>query len=118
MLRNNRDISKRRQTIAASHPETTVHERERARPAVAQEALAKGVQSILEQDLEDAVPAEEWEELRTLLESLPLSTGNFALAINRLNNAKNYLQAGELGAAQFELRMLLAGLMPVHLLRV
>jgi hypothetical protein len=45
-------------------------------------------------------------QVRLLLESLPLSTGEFGLAMNRLKSAGRYLRLGEPGAAKFELRLL------------
>lgn len=52
--------------------------------------------------------------LRRVLESLPLSHEEFAIAVNRLDNARRYLASGEDGAARFELRLLrsLTGLRP------
>jgi hypothetical protein len=41
-----------------------------------------------------------------LLQALPLDTTEFALAVNRLANARHYLESGEYGAARFELRLL------------
>jgi hypothetical protein len=41
---------------------------------------------------------------------LPLSTAEFALAVNRLENARHYLLAGEHGAAGYELRLLIRSL--------
>jgi hypothetical protein len=43
---------------------------------------------------------------RQALEALPLTTAEFGLAVNRLANAERYLQAGERGAACFELNLL------------
>jgi hypothetical protein len=48
----------------------------------------------------------EVDDLRILLETLPLSTDEFGLACNRLTNAKRYLQSSEIGAAMWELRAL------------
>jgi hypothetical protein len=48
----------------------------------------------------------EVDDLRILLETLPLSTDEFGLACNRVTNAKGYLQSNELGAAMWELRAL------------
>lgn len=44
--------------------------------------------------------------LRQLLEALPLDTATFAVACNRLANARAYSQVGEFGAANYELRLL------------
>jgi hypothetical protein len=51
-----------------------------------------------------------FEELRRVLQALPLSTSEFGLALRRLSNAEHYFATGEQGAAQFELRMFLGGL--------
>lgn len=48
--------------------------------------------------------------LRQMLESLPLSTGEFSLALNRLNSSRRYLAYGETGAACYELKQLMGGL--------
>ena len=76
-----------------------------------QQALGKGVESLLEQTFDSIVSAPEWDELAELIESFPLPTAQFALAMNRLNNARNYFAADEPGAARFELRLLLRGLL-------
>ena len=41
---------------------------------------------------------------------LPLSAAEFALAVKRLENARDYLLAGEQGAAGYELRPLITSL--------
>ena len=43
----------------------------------------------------------------SLLEAMPLTTGEFALATSRLDNARRYFQSGESGAAHYELNLLL-----------
>ena len=48
----------------------------------------------------------ELEDLQNLLESLPLSTQEFVLACNRLQNAQRYLKSEERGAAKWELHAL------------
>lgn len=57
-----------------------------------------------------------WKELLTeaalLLESLPLTTSEFSVATNRLNNARRYLESNERGAARYELGLLIGGLAP------
>lgn len=54
----------------------------------------------------------EWQltEAAMLFESLPLGTSEFGLAMNRLNNARRYLESNERGAARYELQLLVAGL--------
>jgi hypothetical protein len=51
-------------------------------------------------------PTAEFQEAHEVLEALPLTTAEFATARNRLNNARSYLEAGERGAARYELRLL------------
>jgi hypothetical protein len=46
------------------------------------------------------------QDFHGVLESLPLSTSEFGLARNRLNNAVKYLASAESGAARYELRLL------------
>lgn len=52
----------------------------------------------------------EFNYARMTLERLPLTSAEFATAINRLANARTYLHAGEKGAALFELRLLFRSL--------
>ena len=47
-----------------------------------------------------------FEEFFAMLAALPLSSDEFGLAGNRLNNARRYLQSAERGAAGYELRLL------------
>jgi hypothetical protein len=65
------------------------------------------VQNMIERG---KVPYDELDEVRSLLESLPLSTGEYGVAKNRLRNAQRYLTSQERGAARFELRMLAGSL--------
>jgi hypothetical protein len=48
-----------------------------------------------------------FQTLISLMESLPLSTAEFGLARNRLDNARRYADSDEPGAAIYELRLLL-----------
>lgn len=41
-----------------------------------------------------------------LLQTLPLATEPFGIAMNRLRNARRYLECREIGASRFELRLL------------
>jgi hypothetical protein len=50
---------------------------------------------------------EEFENLQALIESLPLASGEFGVASNRLRNAQRYLRSDEIGASLYELRLLL-----------
>ena len=54
-------------------------------------------------------PAESWNVARKVLEALPLATEE-ALMRNRLANAQSHLEAGERGAARYELRLLACSL--------
>jgi hypothetical protein len=49
-------------------------------------------------------------DFETILESLPLSTSEFGLAHNRLQNALRYLASAEPGAARYELQLLATSL--------
>ena len=55
-------------------------------------------------------PSDDFPEVYQLLESLPMATGEFGLANNRLKNAKRYLQSREPGGARWELAALLDSL--------
>ena len=55
-------------------------------------------------------PSDDFPEVRQLLESLPMATGEFGLATNRLKNARRYLQSREPGGARWELAALLDSL--------
>jgi hypothetical protein len=46
------------------------------------------------------------EQSLLLLQALPLDTTEYGLAMNRLANARHYLESAEYGAARFELRLL------------
>lgn len=41
-----------------------------------------------------------------IVEALPLATAEYALLCNRIGNAQRYLQCGERGAAEYELKMI------------
>ena len=55
-------------------------------------------------------PSDDLPEVCQLLESLPMATGEFGVAVNRLKNARRYLQSRERGAARWELASLLDSL--------
>ena len=44
--------------------------------------------------------------VRCMLEALPLASEPFGVASNRLSSIQRYLQSSEVGAAQYELRLL------------
>jgi hypothetical protein len=62
---------------------------------------------LLECSRPGAVARDYWASLRGALRAAPLSTGGYALACARLDNAVDYWREGEWGAARFELRLLL-----------
>ena len=74
--------------------------------------LVQHLRRLIVQDLK----ADGWKEQLTqaamLLESLPLTTSEFGVATNRLNNARRYLEFDEQGAARYELRLLIGRLTP------
>ena len=71
---------------------------------------ARAVAAVLVRVCRGSCPEPLLGRVRARLETLPLPTGAFALAVRRLDNARTYLRAGETGAAAFELRLLLGSL--------
>lgn len=72
---------------------------------------AAGRLRSLLQDLSDPRRATaELENLRTLFESLRQAGGESGLALNRLRYAQRFLGSDEVGAARYELRLLLGSL--------
>jgi hypothetical protein len=61
---------------------------------------------LLQLELDQAAYEDEFNAAELLLQTLPLASGPFAVAMNRLLNARRYLQSREIGAARFELRLL------------
>ena len=53
---------------------------------------------------------ERLQQVREILDSLPLPTDEYATAFNRLRNAHRYLVSQERGAARYELALLAASL--------
>jgi hypothetical protein len=69
-------------------------------------SLCQTLEGLLEQIAGDSALVVGFEDVRQLLEALPMASEEFGLAINRLANARHYLQSGEHGAARYELRLL------------
>jgi hypothetical protein len=67
------------------------------------------LRSVIASHVDDETVAE-FQQAHLALECLPLATAEYALARNRLENARHYLWTGEPGAALYELRLLLRGL--------
>ena len=83
---------------------------EEAHPSPLEQALdafVHRITTVVRQVRESTVTEQHWDELRQILESLPLTTQEFGQASNRLNNSRRYAETNESGAAQYELRMLL-----------
>lgn len=74
--------------------------------------LSQLTQSLLRQLLQQRIAENAWSQLRELVESLPLTTDEFARCLNRLTNAERYVAQGELGAAKFELRIFVRQVSP------
>jgi hypothetical protein len=66
--------------------------------------------TLIEQVSRDTPRAESWNVARQALEALPLATEEATVLRNRLANAQSYLEAGERGAARYELRLLACSL--------
>jgi hypothetical protein len=66
----------------------------------------EAIDSLLRQVTRDADRSAALAQARAVLETLPLTTEEFGLAVNRLANAQRYFQSGERGAAWYELRLL------------
>jgi hypothetical protein len=54
------------------------------------------------------------DDVKELLTTVPLTTGEYAQAVTRLGNAMNYAVAGETGGACYELTMLIRNLANRH----
>jgi hypothetical protein len=72
--------------------------------------LREGLDEMLGQPSGHNMPLACFGRLRVLLEALPLDSTEFGLAVNRLANARCYLESGEYGGARYELRLLLRSL--------
>jgi hypothetical protein len=66
--------------------------------------------ALIEQVASHTPSATDFDGVRAALEALPLNTEEAGAARNRLANARSYLEAGERGAARYELRLLARGL--------
>lgn len=55
-------------------------------------------------------PYEDLIRIESFLDSLPLATDEYGVAQNRIRNARRYFQAHEVGAARYELRLLMCSL--------
>ena len=67
------------------------------------EELVETIGRAIEKSKRGFIFTQEITEADLLLESLPLTTEEFGLARNRLQNATRYVMSGEFGAASWEL---------------
>jgi hypothetical protein len=85
-----------------------------AMPHQAHLPIVEALRALLCDDLDEVlaqlsahkVPVVSFEQLLEVLEALPLDATEAGLAISRLANARDYVEAGEYGGAQYELRLL------------
>jgi hypothetical protein len=68
---------------------------------------------LLDQDEDGDANIDDLHAAELLLQTLPLASEPFGVAMNRLRNAYRYFEANEPGAAQYELRLLGGGLRSV-----
>jgi hypothetical protein len=54
--------------------------------------------------------AEFFDKMRLAVDAMPLASGVYSTAVNRLASVEHYLRTGEPGAAKWELEQLLRGL--------
>jgi hypothetical protein len=81
-----------------------------ATPDVIRDQMLAAVEQLMQRlQYRESVLAE-LQDLRRLLEALPMPTVEFGTASNRLRNAQRYAQLENHGAARFELQMLVGGL--------
>jgi hypothetical protein len=70
------------------------------------ESLYQDLRQELARLLAEPEVSDCWPQARAMLEALPLSTGEYAAAVNRLRSAQRYATQRQLGAARFELNQL------------
>ena len=58
------------------------------------------LQSLMRSLSDKCRAADEVDNLRTLIASMPLASGDFCVVMNRLRNAQRYLLSDEIGAAR------------------
>jgi hypothetical protein len=82
----------------------------KATPDTIRGELSQAIEHLMRCLNQDADVLEGMQEVRGLLDSLPLSTDEYGTASNRLRNAYRYLVSQERGAAKYELRLLVGSL--------
>jgi hypothetical protein len=73
----------------------------------AHDLLAQLEQTLLRIDRRLATAADQVGEAAQALETLPLASGEYAVARNRLSNAAGYIDQDEWGAARYEVDLVL-----------
>jgi hypothetical protein len=69
--------------------------------------FVQGVAAALRLVCDANVAAQQWDVLYRIVAALPLTNAEYCQARNQLANPRRYVESGEPGAAQYELRMLL-----------
>lgn len=77
-----------------------------ATPDTIRSELFQTLQYLLRAIHRDQDVLDELQQVRDLLDSLPLTSGEYGTATNRLRNAHRYLVSKERGAARYELQMM------------
>ncbi|MGA2254486.1 MAG: hypothetical protein ABSG53_07490 [Thermoguttaceae bacterium] len=84
--------------------------RKRVRTAVCEMNLLESLYQDFSREsarlLAEPQVTEGWARVRAILAAMPLTTGEYATAVNRLASAELYTARRELGAAKFELTQL------------
>lgn len=81
-----------------------------ATPETIRYELLRAVEALLRSVRRRQNVLDDVQRVRDLLDSLPLPTGEYGTATNRLRNAHRYLVSQEHGAATFELQLLAGSL--------
>ncbi len=81
-----------------------------ATPDTIRQELLRTIEHLLRGLRRDFDVLDDLQEVRDLLDSLPLATGEYGTASNRLRNAHRYLVSQERGAARYELKLLAGSL--------
>lgn len=72
--------------------------------------LMRPLERLLRHEQTTGSRLDELQQVESLLETLPLASDLFSVYQNRVRNARRYVQATEIGAARYELRLLASSL--------
>ena len=81
-----------------------------ATPDTIRQELLQTIEHFLRCLRQDTLVLDNLQEVRGLLDSLPLASDEYGTASNRLRNAHRYLVSQEHGAARYELQLLAGSL--------